>query len=124
MEEEMYIQEKVGKRNPFRVPEGYFENLTAQVMQSLPEQPKRRAKSIFMRPVFYAAASVCALMVVGAAWMWRPASDATSADAASVHANVSSQPLQQDASEIYFDEAADYMMLDNHDIYAYLAESY
>jgi hypothetical protein len=41
MNEEMYIQEKVGKQNPFRVPEGYFDNLTAQVMQNLPEQPKQ-----------------------------------------------------------------------------------
>ena len=121
MKEELYIQEKVGKRNPFRVPDGYFENLSAQVMQNLPEQPKRRAKSVFMRPVFYAAAGVCALLVAGAAWMWRPATDATSADA--VQAQVASQP-QQDASGEYLDEAADYMMLDNHEIYSYLAESY
>lgn len=118
----MYIQEKVGKRDPFRVPEGYFENLTAQVMQNLPEQPKRRTKSVFMRPVFYAAASVCALLVAGAAWMWRPGADASSANA--TQANAISQPQQQDASGEYFEEAADYMMLDNHEIYSYLAESY
>ena len=121
MNEEMYIQEKVGKRNPFRVPEGYFDNLTAQVMQNLPEQPKRRAKSVFMRPVFYAAASVCALLVAGAAWMWHPAAEVTST--APVQAKAVSQPQQQDATEEYMDEAADYMMLDNHEIYAYLAEN-
>jgi hypothetical protein len=120
MNEEMYIQEKVGKRNPFRVPDGYFDNLTAQVMQNLPEQPKRRAKSVFMRPVFYAAASVCALLVAGAAWMWHPTTEATSADA--VQAKTVALP-QQDASGEYIDEAADYMMLDNHEIYAYLAEN-
>ena len=123
MNEEMYIQEKVGKRNPFRVPEGYFDNLTAQVMQNLPEQPKRRAKSVFMRPVFYAAASVCALLVAGAAWMWHPTAEVSSAE--SVQAKAVSQPQQQqDNADGYFDEAADYMMLDNHEIYAYLAESY
>lgn len=122
MNEEMYIQEKVGKRNPFRVPEGYFENLTAQVMQNLPEQPKCRTKSVFMRPVFYAAASVCALLVAGAAWMWHPATEATSSvDAAQAQAV---PQVQQDASGEYLDEAADYMMLDNHEIYSYLAESY
>ena len=116
MNEEMYIQEKVGKRNPFRVPEGYFDNLTAQVMSNLPEQPKRRAKSVFMRPVFYAAAaSVCALLIAGAAWMWGP----TAVQAKAVVA----QPQQQDASGEYMEEAADYMMLDNHEIYAYLAEN-
>ena len=121
MNEEMYIQEKVGKRNSFRVPEGYFDNLTAQVMQNLPEQPKRRAKSVFMRPVFYAAASVCALLVAGAAWMWRPAADGTSADTVQAQAVV--QPQQQEVSGEYMDEAVDYMMLDNHEIYAYLAEN-
>ena len=121
MNEEMYIQEKVGKRNPFRVPEGYFDNLTAQVMQNLPEQPKRRVKSVFMRPVFYAAASVCALLVAGAAWMWHPSAEVTST--APVQAKAVAQPQQQDATEEYMDEAADYMMLDNHEIYAYLAEN-
>ena len=120
MNEEMYIQEKVGKRNPFRVPDGYFDNLTAQVMQNLPEQPKRRAKSVFMRPVFYAAASVCALLVAGAAWMWHPSEEVSSA--APVQAKTVALP-QQDASGEYIDEAADYMMLDNHEIYAYLAEN-
>lgn len=121
MNEEMYIQEKVGKRDPFRVPEGYFEGLTDQIMQSLPDQPKRRAKSVFMRPVFYAAASVCALLVAGAAWMWHPSVEVTSADP--VQAQAVTQSQQQDASDGYFDEAADYMMLDNHEIYAYLAEN-
>ena len=122
MNEEMYIQEKVGKRNPFRVPEGYFDNLTAQVMQNLPEQPKRRAKSVFMRPAFYAvAASVCALLIAGAAWMWSPSAEVSSPTA--VQAQAGTQPQQQDASGEYMEEAADYMMLDNHEIYAYLAEN-
>ena len=121
MNEEMYIQEKVGKRNPFRVPEGYFDNLTAQVMQQLPEQPQRRAKSVFMRPVFYAAASVCTLLVAGAAWMWHAEADSTSATPVQAQAEVQSQ---QDANGEYLEEAADYMMLDNHEIYSYLAESY
>ena len=120
MNEEMYIQEKVGKRNPFRVPEGYFESLTDQVMQSLPEQPKRRAKSVFMRPVFYAAASVCALLIAGATWMWHSSEDTSSANAVQAQAVVQQQT---DNSEDYMDEAADYMMLDNHEIYTYLAEN-
>ena len=103
MNEEMYIQEKVGKRNPFRV-------------------PKRRAKSVFMRPVFYAAASVCALLVAGAAWMWHPSAETSKA--VPVQAKAVSQPQQQENADGYFDEAADYMMLDNHEIYAYMADNY
>ena len=89
-------------------------------MQNLPEQPKRRTKSVFMRPVFYAAASVCALLVAGAAWMWQAKCE-TSTDTVQAQAVV--QPQQQEVSGEYMDEAVDYMMLDNHEIYAYLAEN-
>jgi len=30
--------------------------------------------------------------------------------------------VQQDSADEAFDEAVDYMMVDNHDIYAYLAD--
>ena len=32
MIEEKYLIEKVGKENPFRVPEGYFDTLSSQIM--------------------------------------------------------------------------------------------
>jgi hypothetical protein len=68
MTDEMYIEEKVGKRNPFLVPDGYFDHLADQVMASLPEQPvqqaaseKPKAKRIGIRSLYYyAAAAVCA----------------------------------------------------------------
>ena len=113
MNEEKYIEEKAGKRNPFLVPEGYFEALTEQVMQSLPER-KPRAKSIWLRPVFYAAASVCALLISAAVWLALPGeTDRQQAQVIEV---------RQEQGDTYFDEAADYMMLDNQDIYAYLAD--
>ena len=37
MKEDKYIEELVGKRNPFVVPEGYFEQLTDQVMDVVAE---------------------------------------------------------------------------------------
>ena len=40
MKEEDKIQKKIGTENPFRVPEGYFENLTSEVMNRLPEKEK------------------------------------------------------------------------------------
>lgn len=38
MKEEDNILKKVGKENVFRVPDGYFENLTSEVMSRLPER--------------------------------------------------------------------------------------
>ena len=113
MKEEKYIEELVGKRNPFVVPEGYFEHLTADVMQSLPER-RPRAKTIWMRPVFYAAASVCALFVCATVWLsWPKSSTMPQGQVAEV---------VQEPDEAFFDEAADYMMLDNQDIYACLSD--
>ena len=34
--DELDLKKMVGNRNPFRVPEGYFEQLAQQVMQQLP----------------------------------------------------------------------------------------
>lgn len=55
--------------NPFKVPEGYFENLTTQIMSQLPEQPvlKEPAKTVTMmdrvRPWLYMAAVFAGLFL-------------------------------------------------------------
>lgn len=114
MEEEKYIEEKVGKRNPFRVPEGYFEGFTAHLMEQLPEKSQPRAKSVWLRPWFYAAACACVLLVSATVWLSLPEKEIQQAPVAVV------DQYQQEQSDA-FEEAADYMMLDNDDIYAYLA---
>jgi len=58
--------EKVGNQNPFRVPEGYFENLTARIMDSLPEkEAKKETVKISlqkrMTPWLYVAAMLCGI---------------------------------------------------------------
>ena len=110
--EELYLKERVGQKNPFRTPEGYFDQFTANIMAQLPErQPmesKPVAKKVAMpiRHWFYAAACVAALVVT----------------AVSFHFHEVDAPRQVAASERYIDEAADYAMLDNMDIYQLLAE--
>ena len=65
MNEEKYIEERVGKRNPFQVPEGYFDSFADRMMQQLPERPvsveaspkvRKPALTVRMRPWLYAAA--------------------------------------------------------------------
>ena len=122
MNEEKYIEERVGKRNP----EGYFDSFADRMMQQLPERPvsveaspkmRKPALTVRMRPWLYAAA--CALVLVVSVWLWQSVPDAS----------VATQPAAQLAAQQEqtvdetFDEAADYMMLDNQDIYTYLAEN-
>ena len=40
MKEEDILLKKIGKEHSFKVPEGYFENLTSEVMDKLPEKEK------------------------------------------------------------------------------------
>ena len=120
MEEEKYIEERVGKRNPFLVPEGYFEHLADQVMASLPEQQtskqQPKAKRISIRSLYYyAAAAVCALVISVAVWQAFPGS--------SQQVAVQTPVAYQEPSDADFEEAADYIMLDNNEIYSLLADN-
>lgn len=126
MNEEKYLIDRVGRENPFRVPEGYFDTLASQVMARVDSDgaPKaavevsmpRKARSVWMRPVYYAAAAVCALFISVAVY----------------HAFTAQQPAQtvaqqapaQQQGDADFDEAADYLMVDNQDIYACLSSDY
>lgn len=123
MNEEEYIRNKMGQKNPFKVPNGYFDKLTQQVMDRLSEQQtdrlpeqqtneqqtkKKSAIIRHLRPLLYAAACIC-IAVFTATFFFgsHVEEDDTMANA------------QQDAtySDTYIDEAADYAMIDNEDIY-------
>ena len=54
MNEEKYIEEKVGRRNPFVVPEGYFDTFADQMMASLPER-QPQVKRLWLRQAPLAA---------------------------------------------------------------------
>ena len=116
--EEVFIKEKMGSRNPFTVPEGYFDQLTAQIISQLPDEqtdsskpaPARVAVIRRLRPLLYAAA--CLAIAIFGVTIY-------------LNKNIADDQLhlaqQQEAtiySDAYIDEAADYAMLDNEDIYA------
>jgi len=75
MKEEDILLKKLGKENSFKVPDGYFENLTSEVMNKLPEKEKIVFKEepvstwTRLKPLLYLAA-----MFVGAALIIRVAS--------------------------------------------------
>ena len=102
--EEKHLKEIVGKRNAFRVPDGYFEQLTAEVMQRLPEQQKARTTTL--RPWLYAAACTVAAVLMGVTYYWY---------------QDSADDMMADGN--YYEEVADYAMIDNIDIYACLEDN-
>lgn len=63
MKKEKNILEQTGNRNPFVVPDGYFENFATNIDNSIFEQPKL-TKRIFM-PWIYLAAMFVGIFLIG-----------------------------------------------------------
>jgi hypothetical protein len=123
--EEKEMQERFGKGNPFRVPEGYFDQLTDRVMAQLPEREQQaeqislsdrhpKSRLVALRPWFYAAACTIAVVVMGVTFLSHDSAEEKPLASTSTTTNTESQ---------YIDDAADYVMLDNAEIYACLAEN-
>ena len=136
--DELYLKKMVGNRNPFRVPEGYFEQLTEQVMQQLPDREpsvaklldmaqkpvsQPRARKVQMRPWLYAAACTALALMLGVSYYFMQ-SPATSTDTAPMAAVTPATNVAPASDNSYIDEVADYVMLDNAEIYACLSENY
>ena len=115
--EEEYLRSRMGTKNPFTVPEGYFEQLTAQVMDRLPEKkPAKVAVMKRLRPWLYAAACVCVGVFVAAVAFNQQTEDLQGQQQM---ANMGQENVNY-YSDSYIDEAADYAMIDSQEIYSYL----
>ena len=119
MKEEDTLLKKIGKEHSFKVPDGYFENLTSEVMNKLPEKEKVAFKEEHistwtrLKPLFYMAA-----MFVGAALIIRVAS--------SDHKPVAVTAMEADTEQVsdeMIDVALDRAMLDDYSLYVYLSDA-
>ena len=103
----------------YRVPEGYFSNLNKRIMDALPEEQKqRKGRHITLRLRFrYAAAACMAGLIVGfGAFFIHNGNDAGTA------ALAASEAQNDVITDDYVKECMDYAMVDDNDIYTYLAE--
>ena len=127
MDEEKYLKDRIGNVNHFRVPEGYFDNFTSQLMARLPEEkplvdsgtPKAENRELkvvggkWLRPMLAAAACLLVAVMSVTVYLNKQQSVASEQELVAMQEN--------GYTDSYFEEAADYAMLDNCDIYAYLA---
>lgn len=118
MKEENKLIEKVGKDNPFTLPEGYFDKLSDELMNKVPEKPEPEFK---MRPVttwdrlklyVYLAA-----MFVGAAVIIKVLNYRTITSPE----YIAEQQAQYEMMVI--DEAVDNSMMDDYSFYLYLTDA-
>ena len=122
---ETMIPHTSARHSGFRVPDGYFESLTQQVMDRLPKAEAETAQASAeiitlaeptlwqrVRPWLYLAA-----MFVGAAFIIRIASPSADEKAAALaHEEAESQEIE------YIENALDAAMMDDYSLYMYLAE--
>ena len=116
--EDIKIRNQFGAENHFQVPEGYFDNLAASVMQHIPDD---QAKIVKMQTpawrrhivaISAAAASVAAAVCLVFVLESNPAHSPS-------HLAAQHTTMQQDNSNI--DAMVNYTMLDNDDMYAYMS---
>lgn len=121
MKEEDKLLKKIGTENPFRVPEGYFEVFTSDLMSRLPEKEKtdiHREPTTWekVRPWLYMAA-----MFIGAALIIRVASPGET-----VSNGQQQQQIAADESDIemeYIRTAIEKnTMMDDYSLYVYLSD--
>ena len=120
MKEEDFIRKKYGSGNPFKVPEGYFEQFTSELMSKLPEKEMKPVLSMpsrqrtRMRTVWYA---VCGAMFLGTYYLQSV-----------IHPHGESPVAQYgetiETEDIYMDDVLDYAMVSNHEITLYLTDVY
>lgn len=125
MKEEFLLEQKYGRRNPYKVPEGYFERFEESFMDNLRtherQQQKRKNKRanvvrLFLRPV---ACVACTVLIVLSGFLFFhenvtegqcEANNISKSYSAAVH-----------VSDYTIDDISDYAMLDNDDIYSYVS---
>ena len=146
IKEEKYLVDRFGKKQPFSVPEGYFDQFASQFMENLPEREEEavvvrldshsrwsrlRSRHSLMSPWSDPAAmapspsgstirrwsvAACLAVALAGAGMWAFQGESPKATGAA--------DASQLASSNYntaIDQAADYAMMDNGDIYAYVS---
>lgn len=122
-----YIEEKFGRRTPFTVPDGYFDDFASQIMQQLPEReadPTAKVVSIkaswwqrYRKAVVGVAATVC-VALAGAGVVFHHHVSQAANDHVAAQSNVTTP-----AGYSVMDAMADYTMLDSDDMYAYIADA-
>lgn len=126
--EEKIIQENIGTKNPFLVPDDYFEQFAERLMEKLPDKEQQSAHQSTLTAkrspftvhrsklrIFLAAACLCVAIFSIAIYFNKTQQ---TAEQEPVTAAAAANSIDDD----YMDQAADYVMLDNADIYACLSE--
>ncbi len=117
--EERYLINKVGKKEPFKVPDGYFNDFADQLLANLPERNSSQIVNLHstrwnkFRTLSIAAASIVAVVFSASLYLYNNTDKMPVEVAHAKH-------IQATSSTANFDEMANYAMIDNEELYAAL----
>lgn len=122
MKEDTELKNRIGKENPFKVPEGYFENIVPEIMKQLPEAEVQEEVEVTMwervKPWVYMVAMFCGLMF-GLRVMMNDRPVSTCINAGDVSMTDSVQGIPDE----YIDPILDQAMMDDYTLYMYLTDA-
>lgn len=121
-QEEKKLEQLYGKKNPFIVPEGYFEDFASTMMEQIPQKETgtvRLRPTVWMRirPVVLGAASIFAVIFSVSVYLSNHVLTGQQAQT-TINADQANPSSYNDV-----DLAVDYAMIDNEDIYSYVSEN-
>lgn len=122
--EEKLFEQRFGKKQPFTVPDGYFDQLTERVMERLPEQQPASVPQVPLRNRWrrwaVAAAAVGVIMTGSLVFIGQRSGNESLATMK--HRAPAATDIHSSSDYSSLDMAADYAMLDNDEIYAMVSE--
>lgn len=122
MKEDTELKNRIGKKNPFKVPEGYFENVVPEIMKQLPEADVQENAEITLwervKPWVYMVAMFCGLMF-GLRVMMLDKPVGKDID----KVNISMTDSLQGIPDEYIDPILDQAMMDDYTLYMYLTDA-
>ncbi len=122
MKEDTELKNRLGKENPFKVPEGYFENVIPEIMKQLPEIEEQGQDEVTLwervKPWVYMVAMFCGLMFSVRVMMMD-----NSAQTDNNIASVSMNDTLQNIPDEYIEPILDQAMMDDYTLYMYLTDA-
>lgn len=120
MKEEDKLMKKLGTNNPFTVPDGYFANLTEEIMNKLPEKEqsiemKEPSTWSKIRPWLYMAAMFIAILLPIRFMINRTSSKTPTLTVITTE--------NEQLTDEYIDVILSHTMMDDYTLYKYLTEA-
>ncbi len=119
MKEEVFLERKFGRKAPFSVPEGFFKEFEENLLNNLPEHTATQNKHIKPKLIKLISAAACISLVFISVYIYSYKNDS---DVRKQHTKISNNMSSPASSDYVIDEISDYAMLDNYDLYSYIAD--